>query len=80
MTIFICLVLDKECHVLKAATLCGENVSQAASLASKESAQLKGWGYELWQGGKLVRASYDCHAPPARTTAARFLGRPRFAT
>ena len=66
MSMYICLILDKECRILKAATLSASNLSHAANLATDESAQLKGWGFELWQGGKLKRASYDCHAPPAR--------------
>lgn len=68
MTVFICLILDKDCGVLKAATLAASNLSHAATQATRESTKLKGWGFELWQGGKLMRASYDCDAPPARTS------------
>lgn len=66
MPVYICLILDKECRVLKAATLSAPNLSHATALATEESTQLKGWGFELWQSGKRLRASCDCHSPPAR--------------
>jgi len=78
VSVFICLILDKECRVLKAATLEALKLSRAVSQATRESGKLKGWGFELWQRGKRVHASYDCHAPPARRGS--FSGEPRLAS
>lgn len=69
MSVFICLILDKDCRVLKAATLGAGTLAQAATLATDESNKLNGWGFELWQAGKLMQSSYDCHAPPARVSS-----------
>ncbi len=66
---YICLLLDVDCHVLKAEVIPQPDDNRAIAAAMLRAQEIDAWGYEVWLKGRQVISSYDCKHPPARIAA-----------